>query len=130
MRSILEQSAVVWHSSLTRKNRKDLERLQKTAVKVILGKKSLSYKKDLEKLKLDTLEERRRKICLKFAKKCLQNEKVKNIFPINTSNYGIKTRKKNKFVVDQIKTERYKKSAIPYMLELLNNDERQRKKNI
>ena len=58
MRSILEQSAVVWHSSLTRKNRKDLERLQKTAVKVILGKKSSSYKKDLEKLKLDTLEDR------------------------------------------------------------------------
>ena len=26
VRSILEQSAVVWHSSLTRKNRKDLER--------------------------------------------------------------------------------------------------------
>ena len=51
VRSILEQSAVVWHSSLTRKNRKDLERLQKTAVKVILGKKSSSYKKDLEKLK-------------------------------------------------------------------------------
>ena len=84
----------------------------------------------MEKLKLDTLEERRRKICLKFAKKCLQNEKVKNIFPINPSTYGIKTRMKNRFVVDQIKTERYKKSAIPYMLKLLNNDERQRMKNI
>ena len=37
VRSILEQSADVWHSSLTRKNRKDLERLQK----VILGEKNL-----------------------------------------------------------------------------------------
>ena len=38
---------------------------------------------------------------------------------------GIQTRKK-----DQIKTERYKKSAIPYMVELLNYDERQRIKTI
>ena len=64
--------------------------------------------KDLEKLKLDTLEDRRRKICLKFAKRCLQNDKVKNIFPINTSTYGMKTRKKNKYAVNQIRTERYK----------------------
>ena len=58
--------------------------------------------------------------------RCLQNEKVQNIFPINTSTYGMKTRKKNKYAVNQIRTERYKKSAIPYMLELLNNDESQR----
>ena len=38
-----------------------------------------------------------------FAKNCLQNEKVKNTFPINTS-----TSKKNKYGVDHMKTERYK----------------------
>ena len=36
IRSILEKSAVVWHSSLTKKNRQTLERVQKAAVKVIL----------------------------------------------------------------------------------------------
>ena len=76
------------------------------------------------------MEHRWRKICLKFAKRSLQNEKVKNIFPINTSTYGMKTRKKNKYAVNQIRTERYKKSAIPYMLELLNNNERQRMETI
>ena len=35
IRSILEQSAVVWHSSLTSKNRRDLERVQKAAIRVI-----------------------------------------------------------------------------------------------
>ena len=30
--SVIEQSAVVWHSSLTNKNRKNLERVQKAAV--------------------------------------------------------------------------------------------------
>ena len=36
IRSKLEQSAVVWHSSLTRKNISDLERVQKSALKLIL----------------------------------------------------------------------------------------------
>ena len=39
IRSILEQSCVVWHSSLTQENSEDLERVQKAAVRIILGKK-------------------------------------------------------------------------------------------
>ena len=37
IRSILEQSCTVWHSSLTLENTEDLERIQKSAVRVILG---------------------------------------------------------------------------------------------
>ena len=40
IRSILEQSSVVWHSSLTQDNSDDLERVQKASVKIILGNKS------------------------------------------------------------------------------------------
>ena len=39
IRSILEQSSVVWHSSSTKENAEDLERVQKCAVKLILGEK-------------------------------------------------------------------------------------------
>ena len=39
IRSILEHSAPVWHSSLTAENKNDLGRVQKTALKVILGEK-------------------------------------------------------------------------------------------
>jgi hypothetical protein len=52
IRSILEQSAVVWHSSPSQKNKRDLERVQKVAVKVILGKNYTSYKAGLEVLKI------------------------------------------------------------------------------
>ena len=38
IRSVLEQSARVWHSSLTKKNRKDIERIQRATVRVIMGK--------------------------------------------------------------------------------------------
>ena len=81
VRSVVEQSAVVWHSSLTKKDRNDLERVQKAAVRVII-----SYKNGLKKLKIDSLEERRKKLCLSFAKKCLKNDKVKYMFPIKKKN--------------------------------------------
>ena len=69
IRSVIEQSAVVWHSSLSVKNRKDLERVQKAAIKVILGRKNTTYKDGLKFLKIDDLETRRKKLCLSFAKK-------------------------------------------------------------
>ena len=49
IRSVLEQSAVVWHSGLTVKNRRDLERVQKAAVRVILKTKYTTYKEGLRK---------------------------------------------------------------------------------
>ena len=36
IRSKLEQSAVVWHSGLTQKNRMDLERVQKSALMLVM----------------------------------------------------------------------------------------------
>ena len=44
VRSVVEQSAVVWHSSLTYKNRRDLERVQRCAVRVILKNNYKGYK--------------------------------------------------------------------------------------
>ena len=36
IRSVVEQSAVVWHSSITKGEQRDLERIQKVALKIIL----------------------------------------------------------------------------------------------
>ena len=80
VRSMLEQSAVVWHSSLTSKNRIDLERVQKAAVRVIMGNAYTTYRQSLKELGMDTLERRREILCLRFAKKCLKNEKFKIFF--------------------------------------------------
>ena len=43
VRSIVEQSAVVWHSGLSHRNKKDIERVQKAAVRVIMGKSYKNY---------------------------------------------------------------------------------------
>ena len=42
-RSVLEQSCVVWHSSLTQENSDDLERTQKTFSKLVLREKYTTY---------------------------------------------------------------------------------------
>ena len=59
IRSILEQSSVVWHSSLTKENEEDLERVQKSALKIILGTKFLNYSQALKDTNLDSLKIRR-----------------------------------------------------------------------
>ena len=72
---MLEQSAVVWHSGLTKKNRKDLERVQKSAVRVILKGKYTTYKEGLRRLNIETLDQRRDRLCLRFAQNCLKMRK-------------------------------------------------------
>ena len=130
VRSVLEQSAVVWHSSLTSRNRIDIERVQKAAVRVIMGNNYNTYRQSLKELKLDTLERRREILCLKFAKKCLQNEKLKNLFPLNKNKHSMIRRNKRKHETRKIRTTRFEKSAIPYMTKLLNNEQSMKKKMI
>ena len=124
IRSILEYSAVLWHSSLTEKNTSDIERIQKTAVKIILNDRDMSYEEGLKRLHLDKLEKRREKLCLSFAKKCLKNEKVKMLFPLNKNNSEMLLRNSEKFKVNQFNTERYRNSAIPFLQNLLNKENR------
>ena len=127
MRSILEHSAVVWHSSLTQKNTNALERVQKAAVKIIMGEKYVDYNDGLKNLNLESLQKRRENLCLRFARNCLKNEKVKGIFSKNESNHKMIKRKNNLYSEKLIKTKRYKNSAIPYMVRLLNKEEQEKK---
>ena len=99
-------------------------------MKVILGNGYKDYKDALDKIGLDTLEKRRDTLCLNFAKGCLKIEKLKKVFPLNDKKETKKTRNKEKYVVNIARTERYKKSAIPFMQRLLNNDVCEKKKII
>ena len=76
----------------------------------------------MKMLKLDTLEERRKLFCLRFAKGCLKNEKVKNVFPRKVNNHEMNRRNAEKYKVSRAKTKQYNCFAIPYMQKLLNED--------
>ena len=124
VRSQLEQSAVVWHSSLSAENKNDLERVQKSAMKIILGEKYKGYKRALNDLGIETLDERRESLCLKFAKRCTINEKATNMFPLNSKKHLMNTRNIERYKVEQANTERFKTSPIIYMQNLLNKNEK------
>ena len=120
VRSILEQSCTVWHSSLTEENSKDIERVQKSACKLILAENYKTYENALKTLDIESLYDRRERLCLEFARKCLGNEKMKKLFKENPKLHEMETRNKEKYEITYAKTSRFKKSPIIYMQRLLN----------
>ena len=121
IRSLLEQSCTVWHSGLSDENKEDLERVQKSALKLILKENYKSYENALNILEMETLDDRRRDLCLDFAKKCLKNEKMKKYFPENKKEHQMITRFEEEYQIDSTNTERLRNSPIIYMQRLLNN---------
>jgi hypothetical protein len=119
IRSVLEQSCQVWHSSLTFENMTDIERVQKNALKIILKEEYTTYEHALNTVGLECLVERREKLCLKFAKSTLMNANVRDMFPYNDSITN-DVRQRDKFKVTFANTDRLKDSSIPYMQRLLN----------
>jgi hypothetical protein len=122
IRSILEQSCTIWHSSLTQEDIDDLERVQKSAMRIILKENYQTYDQALETLMLSKLSERREKMCLRFAKNCAKNDLTSDLFPLNPTR-GLGTRNKETYTVQQANTDRLKDSAVPYLQRLLNSNQ-------
>ena len=122
IRCKLEQSAAVWSSSLTKKNSDDLERVQKSAIRIIYGKPYESYSQTLKELDIMRLSERRENICLKFAKNSLKLNNFKRLFPEHANLHDMKTRKRKKYEISKYHGKRYEVSSIPSMQKMLNRD--------
>ena len=120
MRGILEQAVAVWHPSLTNINRNRLERVQKSALSIILGRSYKSYNRALKTLQLESLFMRRERLCKKLAKKCELSPKFSKWFKRKVKN--IPTREKiTKYCEVESQTARFKKSPISFLVNLLNN---------
>ena len=87
-----------------------------------MGKDYTTYKNALHELNMESLEKRREILCLRFARNCLKNEKVKKLFPLKNSDHKMTKRKEEKFKMKNIKTKRLQVSALPYMRKLLNKE--------
>ena len=123
IRSILEQSCTIWHSSLTQEDRVALERVQKNAFRNILQERYESYENALKLLNMETLHERREKLLLKFALKSTQLKETKELFPLRNTQQSMNTRHTEKYVVQHAHTERLKHSTVPYLQKILNDYE-------
>ena len=119
IRSILEFNSAVWFSSISEEESHDLERVQKNVCRLILKNKFIDYDQALTQLKLETLKERRAKLALKFAEKCLKNDEMKHLFPRNCpSKHNL--RKTEEYQVKFAHSKRLFKSAIPTLQRMLN----------
>ena len=79
-----------------------------------------SYKEALEIFTVESLETRREKLCMKFAVKAAKHEKFQNWFKINIT--VSRTRQKQpKYCHVRARLDRYKKSPLSYLTEILNS---------
>ena len=120
--SILEQSCVVWGSSLTLENKNDLERLQKTFCKLVLEEDFSTYNEALLTLGLQKLTERRQKLTLDFAKRSISDDILRDLFLLKKKRHEMATRNTEKYRVNHANTNRYKNSPIPTMQNMLNKE--------
>ena len=117
VRSVVENFAVVWHPGLTKINTITIERVQKAAFSVTLGKDYINYENALQVLGMKKLSLRREQLCLKFEKKSLKSKKFNSWFSLDRKQV-------NKNQNENGKTDQnhmwFQKSALPYMTNLLS----------
>ena len=118
IRSVAEQSSIVWSSSITVGEQNDLERIQKVALRIILGENYVSYENALYITNLETLKARRTQLSKRFALKCTKNEVLCDMFPLTEHN--VNTRNPERYHVTKARTNRLAVSAIPTMQRQLN----------
>ena len=117
-RSIVEFAAPVLNGAITDNEILEIERVQKIALHIILGDQYVTYRNALTKTNLETLENRRAKLCLNFARRAENHTKHMQWFKLRPKTT---TRQNNyKYWSVNARTDRLKRSPIPYLTNLLN----------
>ena len=111
----------VWNHTITQEEVEDIERVQKTALKIILKENYVDYHAALRLADMEKLSVRRTALCLRFAKNCVKNEKMADMFPLNP-NYDKRLRNSEKYQVKFAHNNRLRDSAIPALQRMLNED--------
>ena len=119
IRSICEMACQVFHSGLTKNQSRDIENIQKRALKIILGQHYGNYELACTLMSAEPLSDRRDSICLTFIKKAVRKGLHTDIFkPAKTLNV---TRSKNTQLKEYTcNTQRYYNSPLVYLSRLYN----------
>ena len=124
IRPLLEYAVPVWNAGITVCQSDQLERIQKRALRIILGPEYICYDNALQQCNITTLKERRASISLKFAKDLHNSGHFKDWLPIKVrEKVQYSLRNSNNFINIRCRTDRYKNSApsaISYFVKLLN----------
>ena len=76
---------------------------------------------------MDSLEDIRNKLCLKFALQCRTNPYISELFKPKQKEYNMILRNEELVKVNFTKTERYKHLPVPFLQRLLNKHEQDEK---
>lgn len=118
IRPVLDFAAVSYHSLLTQGQSQAIEQLQLRAMKVVFGE-TVSYKSVIQSGNIELMHDRREELRKKFALKTRKNPRFDHWFPLNR---GIThdLRRREKYYIPKLKTERAIKSPIIQLRRILN----------
>ena len=119
VRSVLELAVPAWHGGINQAQRIQIERIQKSACHIILGDRYQSYKTAMKTLDLDTLQSRRDKLSLNFARKSEKHYKFQSWFKPAVCSQDTR-QVKFKYCDVKANHSRFSKSPISYLTKLLN----------
>ena len=111
---MLEQAFNLWHTSITKEQEQSLERVQKSALKIFLNNKYLSFSNACDTLNIVNLKSRRQQLFERFTAKNINHQKFKQLFKENNTKQ-CNLRNINEYEVKQATTKRLEKSTIIQM---------------
>ena len=119
IRSICEMACQVFHSGLTKDQSSNIERIQKRALKLILGNNYSTYNEACTLMSAEPLSDRRDTLCLTFIKRTVKGGLHKDIFIPRTG--ANMTRSNNNLITEYTcNTQRYFNSPLVYLSRLYN----------
>ena len=121
IRCVAEFAVAAWASNITKNEILQIERIQKAALAIIYSQNYRNYEKALSISGLQSLSDRRKNICLKFAKNALKNPKYQHWFIPEEKALNTRS-KKSQLKPVSARTSRFENSPIAYLTQLLNND--------
>ena len=114
----LELAVPVWHSGLNKKLTADIERVQRIAVSIILGK-DLPYDQACTFLGLKNLSTRRLELCERFAVKTATKSRHSDLFKLVKD--GDHHTRSKRYREHNCKKSRFFNSPLPFLTRVLNN---------
>ena len=121
IRPVLELAAPGWHSGLKKAQSESIERIQKTALKIILGPLYINYEYACSLTCIEPLNSRRVTLSFNFAKKTAEKSRHSDLFkPI--SNQANTRQEKKKYQEHSWRNKRFYNSPLPSLTRLLNTE--------
>ena len=121
VRSVVEQGVPVWNSGLNKSQIREIEKIQKVALKIILGHKYESYESACGRFGIQKLSVRRLEISTKFAIKLYKSKRCNEFFTPAVRN--VDTRRDAPLLMeDKCNTRRCYVAPHNYLTRLVNKN--------